>query len=410
MLALVLASGFFSGSETAFFNLSRRESLELRDSHNKLSRLVFRLLKTPKKLLTALLFGNMLINVLFFAISSVISIDILETSGNIAGLLFAILSFITLVVFGEMLPKSIAYSRSKNIALMAALPCYILELILAPVIAILNAVIVEPIIRLCIPTKKSKQEFNISQIKKLIEISSKRGSITKDQNLLISEVLELSYLKLRHLMKPRVDMLFCDINDSLENAINIMMDNCVKKLPVYDGKIDNIQGVLLLRDALLNRNKPIRELITEAVFVPEQKSVESLMEFFKKEKLDIAIVVDEYGGVAGLLTMKDIISELLGASSSDLEETLKQVTEKECILSGSLAFHDWADFLGLEVENNSSSTLGGFVTTLIGKIPQKGDSVVYENIKFTVEEMDRYRVKSIRLTFNIDDKKEDDQQ
>ncbi len=409
MSALVLVSAFFSGSETAFFNLSRRESLELRDSQNKFSRLVFRLLKTPKKLLTTLLFGNMLINVLFFATSSVISIDIIETNGKTAGLLFAILAFGALVVFGEMLPKSIAYSRSKNIALTAALPCYILKLILTPAIAILNTLIVEPIIRLCIPAKKSKQDFNISQLKKLIEISSKKGSMTMDQNLLISEVLELSFLKLRHLMKPRVDMLFCSIDDSLENAIEMMVDKCVKKLPVYDGKIDNIQGVLLLRDALLHRDKSIKDLISEAVFVPEQKSVESLMEFFKKEKLDIAIVVDEYGGVAGLLTMKDIISELLGTSSSDLEETLKQVTDQECILSGSLAFHDWADFLGLEVENDSSSTLGGFVTALIRKIPQKGDSVIHENIRFTVEEMDRYRVKSIRLTFNIDSENEDSQ-
>ncbi len=409
MSALVLVSAFFSGSETAFFNLSRRESLELRDSQSKFSRLVFRLLKTPKKLLTTLLFGNMLINVLFFAISSTISIDILETNGRVAGFLFALFSFAVLVVFGEMLPKSIAYARSKNIALTAVLPCYILELILTPAIAILNTLIIEPIIRLCIPTKKSKQEFNISQLKRLIEISSKKGSITMDQNLLISEVLELSFLKLRHLMKPRVDMLFCSIDDSLENAIEMMVDKCVKKLPVYDGKIDNIQGVLLLRDALLHREKSIKDLISEAVFVPEQKSVESLMEFFKKEKLDIAIVVDEYGGVAGLLTMKDIISELLGTSSSDLEETLKQVTDQECILSGSLAFHDWADFLGLEVENNSSSTLGGFVTALIGKIPQKGDSVIHENIRFTVEEMDRYRVKSIRLTFNIDSENEDSQ-
>ena len=401
MCVLLFCSGFFSGSETAFFNLSRRESLTLRDSSKKLARLVFLILKTPKRLLTTLLFGNMLINVSYFAISSTVSIRISASSGKLAGISFGVSAFILLVIFGEMLPKSIAYSRSRFFAVVAALPCYILQLILRPIIFVLNLLVIEPIIRLFIPATNNKQEIDIAHLKQLMKLSQRRGSITTDQNELISEVLELSFLKLRHLMKPRVDMVFGSIDSSLKDAVAIMRENSIKKLPIYSGDIDNIQGVLMLRDALLEPEETIEKLLKEPFFVPEQKSVESLLDFFRRKELDFALVVDEYGGISGLLTMKDIIAELLGARPSEIENAVQQIAPKEYLLSGDLAFHDWASSLGLQIDNKSSSTLGGFVISLMGKIPVSGDCATYGNMKFTIEKMDRYRIAKLRLTASI---------
>ena len=404
MLGLLFCSAFFSGSETAFFNLSRREGLYLKNSNNKFARLAFNILVKPKKLLTALLFGNMLVNVFYFAISISISLKVAEEVGTGGGIAFGVVCFTLLVVIGEMLPKSIAYSNSKGFTLFAAVPCYIIMRIFAPIVSFFNLIVIEPAIRLLMPIGTISSKVKMSHIKMLLELSRKRGSITSDQNHLISEVLELSFLKVRHVMKPRVDMVICEADLKTRNAIELMVSNSVKKMPIYEDQIDNITGIVHLKEALLEPNKSLRELAEEAVFVPEQKSIESLLEFFRTKQLDLAIVVDEYGGVAGLITIKDIISELLGPQNKEeAEEMVKQIGPLEYLLSGNLPLHDWAEAFGFEEEQTKFATLGGFITSLLGKIPQRGDMVNLNNMVFTVKEVEKFRIKTLSFKTSFEE-------
>jgi CBS domain containing-hemolysin-like protein len=179
-----------------------------------------------------------------------------------------------------------------------------------------------------------------------------------------------------------------------------MQKNNLTKLPVYVRTIDNIVGVIHLRELLLNEEIPLSKIIRQVNFVPEQKTVESLLEFFQKTETDIAIVVDEYGGIAGSVRLEDIAEELFGQiEPSDQHEPIEQTGPFEYRLKGSLAIHDWIEIFGIDLEETQQATIGGLVIALLGKIPKNGDVALFKNLKFTIEKMNKNRIESIILSF-----------
>jgi putative hemolysin len=398
MLLLLAGSAFFSGSETAFLNLSPRQIQQFEKSKGRLQKLVARLLKKRRKLLNCFLLGNMTVNVLFYAIASVFIIRLKEIN-NLSAALAALLTFLALVLFGEILPKSLAYANSKSISIAAALPAFIVLQVFGPIELVFKVFILEPALRLLLGPARRLKAISVGEFKSLIETIRKQGLISADENRLLAEVIELGLLKVRNVMRPRVDMVACDVTVPSETALEKMQKNQLTKMPVYVRTIDDIIGMVHLRQILLEPSVSLDKIVKHVYFVPEQKTVESLLEFFRRSQTDTAIVVDEYGGIAGSVCLEDIAEELFGQmGQASPVEPIKQTGPFEYRLAGNLAIHDWAEVFGIDLSQTSQVTIGGLVTALLGKIPKTGDSVRLKNLKFTVEEMRRRRIETIILT------------
>lgn len=404
MLLLLAGSAFFSGAETAFFNLSRRQTKLLKESTSKLQNLAASLLNRPGQLLGCLLFGNMTVNVLFYAVAGVF---VSEQATLTAAAISAVVTFSALVLLGEILPKSMAYANSSSLSIIAALPAFLCLQLFTPLHFVFKFLILEPVLMVFLGPKRLPKAITVGEFKSLIETSRKQGLISSDENKLLTEVIELGFLKVRHVMRPRVDMIACAVTDSTQTARRMMQKNHLTKLPVYAGTIDNIVGLVHLRRLLLEDVLSLDKIVQRVLFVPEQKTVESLLEFFRKSKTDTAIAVDEYGGIAGSVRLEDIAEELFGRIElTNGIEPIEQIGPFKYRLAGNLAIHDWVDAFGVNPAETRLSTVGGLVTALLGRIPQSGDVAHLKNLKFTVEKVQKRRIETLIL--NLEPLQNDD--
>jgi len=403
MVFLLTASAFFSGSETAFFNLSRRQINTLHKSRHRLQRLAASILNRPRDLLGSLLLGNITVNVCFYSLSAMLAVQVKRQSGATAAGITAAACLGILVMCGEMLPKSVAYLNSARLAAAGALPCYVCVKILGPVQSVFNFLLVEPAIRLLLGSPKSHGQITVTELKTLIELTRQAQLISDEENQLLGEVVEFGLLKVRQVMRPRVDMVSCSVKTGAEEAKKLMLENGLTKLPVFEGAIDNVLGLVHIRQILLHPNVRLHKLIQKVPLVPEQKTVESLLEFFRQSEMDTAVVVDEYGGIAGIVSLEDIVEELLGPLEVPKDvEPVEQIGPMQYRLAGNMAIHDWVDAFGISLSQTRLSTIGGLVTALLGKIPRAGDSAYLQNLKFTVERVAKHRIETVILSLQPD--------
>ena len=356
-------------------------------------------MRDPKRLLGTLLFANCAVNICFFSLATVLSVTLGTSLGPAAAAISAALALAALVLFGEMLPKSLAYANARRFSLAAAVPSFLVVRLLAPIHFVFNLLIVEPALRLLLGPARGPKPVDPAQLKLLIESSKHRGLITVDENQLLGAVVEFGFLKARHVTSPRVDMAACDISTPPHQARQLMMNEKLTKLPVYSRTIDNLLGLVHLRDLLLQPEAPLDKLLRKIDFVPEQKTVESLLEFFRNSAADTAIVVDEYGGITGWVCVEDIAAELLGPlEPAEGAEPVQQTGPMTYRLAAGLPIHDWANAFGIDPERSRLSTIGGLVTALLGRIPRTGDTVSLKNLKFTVEKMRKNRIETVILS------------
>jgi putative hemolysin len=399
MVLLLGGSAFFSGSETAFFSLTRRQTKQLEGSKLKVQMLVARLLKRPGQLLTCLLLGNIVVNVLFYAVSSTLVFRVQATWGIASALGLALVTFLALVLLGEILPKSAAYTNARAFAVGAALPVFLCVQIFQPVAFVFRVFFLEPVLRLLFGHQRHSKAITLNEFRSLIDLSRRRGLIGEDENRLLAEVVELGFLKVRHVMQHRVDMLVCEVTESTATARQRMQQHRRTKIPVYVKDIDNMVGMVHLRQLLLKPDQSLDRLVQPIHFVPEQKTVESLLEFFRKTETDMAMVIDEYGGIAGSVRLEDIAEELFGDTDVVRQaEPISQLGPFQYRLSGDLAIHDWAGVFGVDPDEMRLSTIGGLVTALLGRIPHQGDVATLGSVKFTVETVRHRRIESVVLS------------
>jgi CBS domain containing-hemolysin-like protein len=397
MLLLLCLSAFFSGSETAFFNLSRRQIEQLRHSRHQLSKLAAGIALHPRRLLSALLLGNMIVNVLYFAASSILVLRFEQKAGVTAAAFSGFVFFVALLLFGEILPKSLSYARSKTISIFAALGIYVLVRILRPVISVFQFLIITPSLRLLIGPVKKPRPMNADEFRALMERIRSSGFITAAEHRLVGEIVGLNVLKVRHCFRPRVDMPAFDVTDERETVIKLMRDNNLLKVPVYHKTIDNIIGFVYLRDLLTKPEMKVSQVVRRPKFVPEQKTIESLLEYFRQTGTDTVIAVDEYGGIAGTISLEDVAEELFGPIEPQQAEPIEQIGPLQYRLAGELALHDWAKSFGIDFLEAKFATIGGLVSYLLGRIPRQGDTTKLRNLTFTVESVQKNRVRSVIL-------------
>jgi len=403
LLALLLAcSGFFSGTETALFNLTRGQLYRFSKSKSRLGPMVASLMRRPRRLLQTLLLGNMLVNVAYEAVAAVMIIA-LGRRGLHAGAAVALAAVpvFVLILVGEVIPKMLAYRFAERWAVAAVGPLSFLCRLLRPVVWALETSLVMPISRLIAPHRPAQADITASELFALLDLSAKRGLIGQDAGALMQEIVHLTGIRVCDIMVPRVDVISYDVHDPSQGLIDLFARTRLRKVPVYDGKIDNVLGVIHAKRLLLNRSRPLRELVSPVVFIPEAANIERALLQFRVRRAQTAMVVDEYGGIAGLVTLEDIAEQIVG----DIEETqqtprgkpVRRIARGVYMLDGDLAIHEWAQAFGIDLAERRVSTVGGFMTSLLGRIPVVGDQAAYRNLNFTVEQMRGRRVSLVRL-------------
>ena len=398
----LIASGFFSGSETALFSLSRRDLLGFKSSDGWAPKATLRLTRHPRRLLNTLLLGNMLVNIAFSTTAAVLVLN-MERAGRTTWAIAAgsAAPLLCLILFGEVTPKLLAYSSAKRWSVLAAGPISILQRLFQPVLWVLERFLVSPITRILAPRRPETGDITTEELTSVMRLSARRGVLGHDAGAILQEIMELADLKTGDIMVPRIDVIAYDIEKSPEGLIQLFRRSGLRKMPVYEKNLDNVLGVVHAKRLLLCPDAPLRELIRPVSFLPEAANLEKVLKQFRKTQKQMAIVVDEYGGTAGLITLEDVLEEIVGdiPDHHDAESppAVQKKSETEYVVSGDLGIHDLVEAFGIAPEVRPVSTLGGLVTLLEGRIPRVGDSVTYRNLRFTVLTMRTRRVESVLL-------------
>ncbi len=402
LLLLLMGSGFFSGTETALFSLTRGELDRLARSENRFHRAVASLMDRPQQILNTILLGNMLVNVGFAGVSAIIVLD-MEHAGApaYAVVIASVVPLLVLILGGEVIPKMIAYVLGSAWAIPGSTPMRFFRIAFGPVLWILERGFVWPLTCVFATPGSDPPEITADELDGVLDLSARRGVLDQGANELLQEILELTDLHVSNVMVPRVDMIAFDVDSPRHSLGALFRKTHLRKIPVYDGDIDHIIGVVHAKHLFLSPDRSLRELATRVSYVPEGANLERLLFHFRQARAQMAIVVDEYGGTGGLVTLEDVLEEIVGdiPQQHDIDRggAVRRCGDREYVLDGNLPIHEWCEGFGMDLGGKRISTIAGFVTQLLGRIPRVGDVVTYRNLRFTVLRMHRHRLGELRL-------------
>jgi len=406
LLVLVVLSGTFSGSETVLFSLTPAQLQHQAASSNPFRRLAVRLMKQPKRTLTTILVGNTAVNVLLFATSYVLFRGLAASAGAWITPVAGVASVLLVVVCGEVVPKVLGVALTHRLAPFSATVVLAASYVLGPLGRLLDLLVVEPLTRLIFgrPGRKGHIESDLtsSELKTLLEMSRRRGLIDRTENVYLREVIDLSEIRARDIMVPRVQVVMFDVNGSPDELRLLMRDSHLTKIPVFDGRIDNIVGLVYAKILFFEPDKPLRDLVVPVRFIPELITGEQLLQHFRNTKSQIAIAVDEFGGMAGLVTLEDVLEEIVGEihdpEDAREEPEIVPLSETEYDVSGQLGVHYWIETFGISGITERVATVAGLVTTRLGRPARIGDAIRIGNVEMKVTAASRRRVHRLRLT------------
>ncbi|MBL7139985.1 MAG: HlyC/CorC family transporter [Planctomycetes bacterium] len=407
MVVLLGASAFFSASETALFNLSREQLRRFRASRSPFQRATARLMDDPRRVLVTVLFSNMTVNTAFFVMGVMLIHEVGVRHPEALGrwrFVLGTLVPVLVVVLGEVTPKSVAAAMPQRLAPLAGVPLTVLEYVVLPVRLLLGYTIVLPLTRLIVGGARAERGFvTTDELQAIVEVSAREGVVTPGESGMLTEVLDLGERRVVEAMTPRVEVVGCDLSAPMPEALDRFRQSRLTKLVVYDGQMDNVVGVVYAKMAYLHPEGPLRRLVRPVYFVPESKTVESLLKEFRSRRIQFAVVVDEYGGLAGVVTLEDCLELIVGEIEDETDQPtadpVQKLSESEYLLAGDLSVRSWEDLFGVDLPESTGryATVAGFVTSLLGHLPAAGETVRWRNLAFTVEEVRRHRIVRVRL-------------
>lgn len=393
LIVLLILSGFFSSSETALFSISKTKARHLAKSGDKAFALISKMKKDPHNLLTTILIGNNLANVSAAALATSISIRLF--SNYAIGLATAVMTFLILA-FGEVLPKSIATRNNIIIARITIFPIYWLSFLFFPILIFLNF-----IPKLTGKIKKSPG-MTEEELMTFVEAVEEEGEIKEQEKELIHNIFEFDDTKTSEIMTPRADMFVIDADEPVQ--IEQIIKSGYSRIPVIEGDTDHVVGILHLKDLFMHRINSdtqiqVRKIMDQPYFVPENKKLDRLLHQFQKRKRHLAIVIDEHGGVAGLITLEDALEEIVGEirDETDKDESLIVETEKgEWLVLGKTEIDEINEHLEMDIpDTNEYDTFSGYFLDQIGKIPKEKESITSGDFCITVNKMEGLRIKEL---------------
>ncbi|MEA3369092.1 MAG: hemolysin family protein [Candidatus Ratteibacteria bacterium] len=397
LLLLLGLSAFFSGSETALFSLSKLQIHRLQRKFSHRGTLVSSLLSQPYQLLSTIVIGNMLVNVAATSLATLIAIRLW---GEIGVSLSIILMTLLIITFGEITPKTYAVQRAERVVLKIIYPIKFFLKFFLPIRKILTNVTDFFISHLGGKISVKKPYLTEKELQNLIKIGKKEGVVKETEEEMIYSVFEFGDTDVNEIMIPRVDMVALQMDAPAEDVIKFMRKAKHARIPLYGKNLDDIAGVIHTKDYLLSENKNIKRLMKAAVLIPETKKIDEMLKEFQKKNLQMAIIVDEYGGTAGLITLEDILEEIVGEIQDEFEpkeKLIETLDKKSAIINGKLELSTVNRKLDLNLPEEESDTIGGFVFSLFGRIPKQDEKISFKNLTFTVKKMGKNRIRKILL-------------
>ncbi len=406
-LVLLSLSAFFSSAETAFFSLSRASRNRLKEKNIKRANRALTLLADPKNLLITILVGNTIVNVAAAAIAALMAVKLsrdLNFSENLAILIEVVVVTFILLTFGEITPKIFAVKNATWLVELFSFPIYFLSKLFYPIIKILAQF--PMLISKIIASRADRHYLSKDELKSLIEVSEQKGTLIQEEREMIDSIFEFGKTSVKEIMIPRIDMVCVDKKISFKDLVDTIEKKGHTRIPVYDESIDNILGILHAKELLssLSVNEEmlnLEPLVRTALFIPESKMIDELLKDFQKEKKHMAIVVDEYGGTSGLITLEDVIEEIVGEIQDeyDIEKQLYHVLEDGTIIvDAKIDLDELNDQLKLNLPYDPNyESLGGFILNLTGSLPDPEEEILYENYKFIIEKVEKNRIIKVRI-------------
>ena len=398
-IGLILLSAFFSGTETAYFNVKiHRENVPKK---------VLSLLNDPRKLLVSLLAGNTFVNITIASLAAYLTHEYAQEnqwSETVLILVEVLIVSVVVLIFGEIFPKLFAIRNSEKFAEKVYLPLKFIILILSPITVVFHGI--SKLITKLLPIQKEKIFDSEEELKILTELGEEAGTLQEEESDMIQSIFEFNEKNVREIMTPRVDMVALDSTASIDEVMDMVTDKQFSKIPVFKENVDNIRGIIYAKDLLpyltgSRPNIPLTSISRVPFFVPETKLIDDLMKDFRSKKTNVAIVVDEWGGTSGLITLEDIVEEVLAEIRDpyDKEESpIVPQKDNTFIVDAKISIYDYEEEFEIEFpEDREYDTLAGYIFDTIGDIPKVEQKTQFLNHQFTVKKLDGNRIGKVHV-------------
>lgn len=409
LLVLVCFSAFFSFSETALTAVNRVKVRKMFEDKLLGSKALYTLRENPSKMLATLLVGNNIVNLAAASIATFIFIDffakksILNEGVTVAA--STLVMTLVILVFGEIIPKTAAIKHSDRFSLIVAPVVLALSVVITPVISFLDW-ICKPILKLFGADVKTNMPFvTEDELKMILSVGEEEGVIETSENKMIHSIFEFSDTVAKEVMVPRPDMFCLDSGTNVNEALEKIFEDGHSRIPVYEGSPENIVGIVMTKDLIKvcgrGNGSVLKDIMRAPLFVPETKKLDELMRLMQSSRSHIAIVVDEYGVVAGLVTLEDLLEEIVGEIEDEFdkeEKDLETLPDGSILINASLSVKDVNEKIGTRIPEGDYDTIGGFVLSLIGRLPFVGDSTKYEDLSIIVEKIAKRRITRVKIT------------
>lgn len=401
LIILLGLSAFFSSAETALTTANRIRMRSLADEGSKRAQAVLQVTDNSGKMLSAILIGNNIVNLSAASLTTSLAYSF---GGSMVAIASGILT-VLILLFGEITPKTMATIHAEKMALIYAPIIRMFMKIMTPVIFVINGLSMGILFLMRIDPSAKNKSMTETELRTIVDVSHEDGVIESDEREMIYNVFDLGDAKAKDVMVPRVHVTFADVNSTYDELIDIFREDKFTRLPIFEDTTDNVIGTINMKDLLLydsSKEFHIRDILREAYFTYEYKSISELLVEMRQASLNIAIVLDEYGETAGLITLEDILEEIVGEIHDEYdeneEEYVKEVGEREYLVEGSLNLDDLNDRLDLDLSSEEYDSLGGFIIERLDRLPEPGDEITTdEGIRMVVEKLDKNRIERVHL-------------
>lgn len=401
IILLLMLSAFFSSAETALTTVNKIRVRTLAESGHKKAVTLTMVIENQSKMLSAILIGNNIVNLTASSMVTILASNLWNSKA--VGIATGILTLLILV-FGEITPKTLSTLYSETIALNYAGVIYAIMMVLTPVIYLVNKLSLCVLLIFRIDPYRKQGAITEDELRTIVEVSHEEGVIESEERKMINNVFDFGDSVAKDVMVPRINMVMVELNASFKEVLDIFREEKYTRIPVYEDSTDNVIGIINMKDLLLIDNHAkfhTRDYLREPLYTYEYKKTAELMVEMRQTFNNIVIVLDEYGATAGLITLEDMLEEIVGEIrdeyDEDEEESFMELAAGEYVVEGSLKLDDLNDILELELESEDYDSVGGLVIGLLDHLPSEGEEVTHDGVRFVVERVDKNRIDKIHL-------------
>jgi len=406
IVVLLVLSAFFSSAETALTTVSRLRVMTLCEEGNKSAAVLLKIIDNKEKMLSAILIGNNIVNI---SASSLTTILVTDLFGNYAVSIATGLLTILVLIFGEITPKTFATLHNEKISLKYAKIIYAIMWVLTPVIFIINKLAFLVMLLFKSETSAKTSTYTENELKTIVNVSHAEGVIETEEHEMLQNIFEFSDRQAKDVMIPRVDVCMLEVSSTYDEVMELFRANRYTRIPIYEDSTDNVIGIINIKDLVLYKHGEsfnIRNYLREPYYTYEYKKLSDLLLEMKKASANITIILDEYGAASGLLTLEDLVEEIVGDIRDeydyDEEDLLKAVSDTEYIVEAQMNLDDFNDILGTKLVSDEYDSVGGFIIEHLDRMAQKGDTVETPDVSFLVDSTDKNRIEKVHVFLHKD--------